>query len=46
MRLLAARLTAAAVLAMTPIAVGTAAADTPEPTPAPLISAANAIPES
>ncbi|MER6202944.1 S8 family serine peptidase [Streptomyces sp. NPDC001586] len=31
---------------MTPIAVGTAAADTPEPTPAPLISAANAIPES
>ncbi|MDA5279023.1 S8 family serine peptidase [Streptomyces sp. NPDC054904] len=46
MRLLAARLTTAAVLALTSVAAGTASADTPEPTPAPLISSANAIPGS
>ncbi|MFG2621656.1 S8 family serine peptidase [Streptomyces sp. NPDC048507] len=46
MRLFAARLTTAAVLALTPVAAGTASADTPEPTPAPLHTSANAIPGS
>ncbi|MFD3698553.1 S8 family serine peptidase [Streptomyces sp. NPDC058646] len=44
MRLLAARLTTAAILTMTSVAAGSASADTPEPTPAPLITSANAIP--
>ncbi|MEU9109754.1 S8 family peptidase [Streptomyces xanthophaeus] len=46
MRLLAARLTTAAVLALTSVAAGSASADTPEPTPAPLLTTANAIPGS
>ncbi|MFJ2749930.1 S8 family peptidase [Streptomyces sp. NPDC087297] len=46
MRLLAARLTTAAVLTLTSVAAGSASADTPEPTPAPLLTAANPIPES
>ncbi|MGP3687674.1 S8 family peptidase [Streptomyces sp. IBSNAI002] len=46
MRLLAARLTAAAVIALTPVAAGTATAAAPEPTPAPLVTAANAITDS
>ncbi|MER6445692.1 peptidase S8 [Streptomyces venezuelae] len=45
MRQLAA-LTAAALLAVTPVAAGAASADTPEPTPAPLITSAEAIPGS
>ncbi|MFD4247019.1 S8 family serine peptidase [Streptomyces sp. NPDC058525] len=44
MRLLAARVTAAAVIALTPVAAGTATAAAPEPTPAPLLTTANAIP--
>ncbi|MFB7053882.1 S8 family peptidase [Streptomyces vinaceus] len=43
MRLLA-RLATAALLTVPPIAAGTAAADTPEPTPVPLHTAANAVP--
>ncbi|MFJ9548838.1 S8 family peptidase [Streptomyces erythrochromogenes] len=43
MRLLAARLTTAAVLTLTSVAAGTASAAGPEPTPAPLITSANAI---
>ncbi|MFD7081003.1 S8 family peptidase [Streptomyces sp. NPDC002181] len=43
MRLLA-RLAAATLLTVPPIAAGTAAADTPEPTPVPLHTAANAVP--
>lgn len=46
MRLLAARLTTAAVLALTPVAAGSASAAAPEPTPAPLHTSANAIPGS
>ncbi|MDH6542436.1 S8 family peptidase [Streptomyces lavendulae] len=46
MRLLAARLTTAAVLALSPVAAGTASAAAPEPTPAPLHTSANAIPGS
>ncbi|MCX4691864.1 S8 family peptidase [Streptomyces sp. NBC_01408] len=45
MRLLAARLTTAAVLVMTSVGAATASADTPEPTPAPLHTSANAIPD-
>ncbi|WP_328621113.1 S8 family peptidase [Streptomyces sp. NBC_00354] len=43
MRLLA-RLAAAALLTVPPVAAGTAAADTPEPTPVPLHTSANAVP--
>ncbi|GHE59162.1 S8 family peptidase [Streptomyces vinaceus] len=43
MRLLA-RLATAALLTVPPVAAGTAAADTPEPTPVPLHTAANAVP--
>ncbi|MCX4546265.1 S8 family peptidase [Streptomyces sp. NBC_01565] len=43
MRLLA-RLAAAALLTVPPVAAGTASADTPEPTPVPLHTAANAVP--
>ncbi|MFD7560466.1 S8 family serine peptidase, partial [Streptomyces sp. NPDC059835] len=43
MRLLV-RLATAALLTVTPVAAGTASADTPEPTPAPLHTAANPIP--
>ncbi|GLX18955.1 S8 family peptidase [Streptomyces lavendulae] len=44
MRLIA-RVATAALLALTPVAAGTAsAADTPEPTPAPLHTSANAVP--
>ncbi|MDX6762183.1 S8 family peptidase [Streptomyces sp. F8] len=43
MRLLAARLTTAAVLTLTSVAAGTASAAGPEPTPAPLITSTNAI---
>ncbi|MGW6980330.1 S8 family peptidase [Streptomyces sp. NPDC054932] len=46
MRLLAARLTTAAVLTLTSVAAGSASADTPEPTPAPLLTATNPIPEN
>ncbi|MFG2750690.1 S8 family peptidase [Streptomyces xanthophaeus] len=46
MRLLAARLTTAAVLTLTSVAAGSASADTPEPTPAPLLTTTNAIPGS
>ncbi|MFD8979407.1 S8 family peptidase [Streptomyces sp. NPDC059564] len=46
MRLLAARLTTAAVLALAPVTAGTASAAAPEPTPAPLHTTANAIPGS
>lgn len=46
MRLLAARLTTAAVLALTPVTAGAASAAAPEPTPAPLHTTANAIPGS
>ncbi|PWK70200.1 subtilisin family serine protease [Streptomyces sp. CG 926] len=45
MRQLAA-LTAAALLAMTPVVAGAASADTPEPTPAPLHTSVDAIPGS
>ncbi|MER7826626.1 S8 family peptidase [Streptomyces sp. NPDC096097] len=45
MRQLAA-LTAAALLAMTPVVAGAASADTPEPTPAPLHTSVGAIPGS
>ncbi|MER6257339.1 S8 family peptidase [Streptomyces sp. NPDC001584] len=45
MRQLAA-LTAAALLALTPVAAGAASADAPEPTPAPLLTSADAIPGS
>ncbi|MER6779974.1 MULTISPECIES: S8 family peptidase [unclassified Streptomyces] len=43
MRLLA-RLAAAALLTVPPVAAGTAAADTPEPTPVPLHTSASAVP--
>ncbi|MFF0216505.1 S8 family peptidase [Streptomyces vinaceus] len=43
MRLLA-RLATATLLTVSPIAAGTAAADTPEPTPVPLHTSANAVP--
>ncbi|WP_327132589.1 S8 family peptidase [Streptomyces sp. NBC_01343] len=43
MRLLA-RLATAALLTVPPVAAGTAAADTPEPTPVPLHTAVNAVP--
>ncbi|MFD5511111.1 S8 family peptidase [Streptomyces sp. NPDC127051] len=43
MRLLA-RLAAAALLTVPPVVAGTAAADTPEPTPVPLHTAANPVP--
>lgn len=43
MRLLA-RVAAAALLTVTPIAAGRASAAAPEPTPAPLKTAANAVP--
>ncbi|WP_329381360.1 S8 family peptidase [Streptomyces sp. NBC_01351] len=43
MRLLA-RLATAALLAVTPVAAGTASAAAPEPTPAPLLKAANPVP--
>ncbi|THA55784.1 S8 family peptidase [Streptomyces sp. A1136] len=43
MRLLA-RVTTAALLAMTPALAGNASAAVPEPTPAPLIASANAVP--
>ncbi|MEU9374770.1 S8 family peptidase [Streptomyces sp. NPDC048255] len=46
MRLLAARLTTAALLTLTSVGAATASADTPEPTPAPLLTSANAIPGS
>ncbi|MGW6575051.1 S8 family peptidase [Streptomyces sp. NPDC054945] len=41
-----AALTAAALLAMTPVVAGAASADTPEPTPAPLHTSVDAIPGS
>ncbi|MFK0045221.1 S8 family peptidase [Streptomyces sp. NPDC090741] len=43
MRLLA-RLATAALLTVTPVAAGSASADTPEPTPVPLHTSANAVP--
>ncbi|MFI7358619.1 S8 family serine peptidase [Streptomyces avidinii] len=45
MRLLA-RLATAVLLTVTPVAAGTAFAAAPEPTPAPLLTSENAIPES
>ncbi|MEU9234968.1 S8 family peptidase [Streptomyces subrutilus] len=46
MRQLAARVTVAAVIALTPMAAGSATAAAPEPTPAPLLTTANPIPGS
>lgn len=46
MRLLAARLTTAALLTLTSVGAATASADTPDPTQAPLLTSANAIPGS
>ncbi|MFI5985416.1 hypothetical protein ACIBEA_31730 [Streptomyces sp. NPDC051555] len=43
MRLFA-RVATAAVIALAPVAAGTASAAAPEPTPAPLLTAANPVP--